>query len=630
MRFNSDETSVAPSASPEVPTDSPGGVRPSWLITRRQQAIVPVASILVLALLYAALAASFGRIHSFYSPDCGARWWMVRYAGPHGDVTRLRNDNRDVDPNGLLHPLTLLTTKNLINGYVATTPRGPAVQFPPLFPFVSRLLYLRFGRGALTLLPVASGLAALTVVWIIGRRLQLRSSMFLPAALGLATPLLLYSVLFWDHSIQILLSAIAALFLARACEEDRPELAIPAGCVLGLGILFHELFFALFVGILCGGIFVAARHPRSRRFAIRASVAATAGFVPWLICWLISNQALYGNPRGAHLTIAANYAASGALAAAERPARIAGRFVNAFTGVEVFGTPFARRALPLFGFCLVVALTASRFGRRARWLCAIAWIAAACICAYWCGSTQSAEGLFEATPILIPALALPVRRERPGPAAGSALSGRGAFYSWIGIACIVFFLLVIVNPQAPGLWGQRYLLTALPFLALLAARAIDTAWEGARSQRVLVALGAVALLCASLWSEALGLKMVRQRCEHFAELSDVVAQTAGPAIATDHWFLFAQMTDPPAARMFQLYAGDRQPMRIPQFYDALDALHIDRFAFFGRPLGLRLLAAQGARRASPFVPRFRVSSSVLTENDLVEFLFERQIGQPAP
>jgi hypothetical protein len=590
---------------------------------------VALGSILLAALIYCALALSFSRIDSFYSPDCGARWWMVLYAGPHGDVAHVVYDNAGVDPSGLLHPLTLLSTHNLLNGYVAMTPHGLSVVFPPLFPYLSRLLYLRFGRIGLHALPLASGLAALAIVWATGRRLQLRNSMLLPAALGLATPLLLYSVVFWDHSIQILLTAVAACLLARACDEERPLLAAPAGCALGLGILFHELFAMLFVGVVVGAIYIAACYPMRRRFALRSAAATAAGFAPWVVCWLISNQALYGSFRGVHLAIASNFAASGELARTIRPAHIMYRFVNAFTGVETLPTALARAAVPLFLACLFVALAASPFRRRAIWPVVLAWIVAAAIAATWCRVTQSAEGLFEATPILIPALSLPALPRGARSDSGKRPSGRGMFYRWIGVACIVFFMHIVVNPQQPGMWGQRHLLMALPLLALLSARSLDAAWEGGRGRRVIVAIGVAALLASSVWSETRALTAARLRSTDFAELCDVMGQSPAPALATDCWFLYAQMADPPHLRMFQLYAGDRQPERIPEFYTALDALHIDRFAFYGSAYGLRELAFQGAHRQSPFAWRFRASDRVLRANGLVGFLFERTKARPA-
>jgi len=74
---------------------------------------------------------------------------MIRNWNEHGNLIFLHYDFADADPEGRLNPLGLLTKQNLIDGYLVHLPRGFCTHFPPLFPFLSGLLYRRFGFGGL-------------------------------------------------------------------------------------------------------------------------------------------------------------------------------------------------------------------------------------------------------------------------------------------------------------------------------------------------------------------------------------------------------------------------------------------------------------------------------------------------
>ena len=557
--------------------------------------------LLLLTGVYAAGAAYLSGFHAFWSPDSGARLAMIRNWREYGSMTAFHDGHAPFDPDGHLQPLTF---------YLLRGERGFTTIYQPLFPWLSGLLFGAFGFGGLTVLPVLAGAGTAAAGYATARLLALRCRLIFPVALGLATPLAVYSVVFWEHSILMLLTAIAGYFLARALDggpRNGGRLAAAAGASLGAGVWFHELFLGLFASVLLTGCLSLPRGTRGRLLG-----GLAAGFAPLLALWVAGNCRLYGMPVGPHLSGSTKFAFQGHVVIADEwPARTAGPH----SLLRLLDLPHApRRALlqlvgsedpdavgrSLFLLLLVTTLIAWRGGRlrpAAAPLCAAASVVAVLPLS---GGTPWLNGLFEATPALIPALCAPWS-PRPLLAEGDRA---GLFLPWIGRACVMFSLIVLLNPVVPGLeWGSRYLLTVLPWLALLAASTFE-GWylsSGPRWRRA-AALAIVASIGLSVYSQASGLRSVRGSLAYAHALNLRAQRVTSPLLVTDTFWLGAELT-PSRLRQDQWLVRSAADRRA--FLDALPHLDAAEFTYMGgvsSPDSPGALARSVAHGPVPYAP----------------------------
>lgn len=616
-----------------------------------------LVSLAGVALLYAAVAAHFNGFHAFWSADSGARFAMIQNGLRHGSFTALTYGNAAADPAGSLHPLQF---------YVMRGPRGFNVMYPPLFPWLCGQGFRLWGFGGLTPLPLAAGLGTLWVTHRTAARLGLRSARFLPLAMGLATPLVVYSVVFWDHTLLMLLAAGAGHCWLRALQSQAAEsqpagskrakgkvmeirglgFAAASGALLGAGVWVHELFLLLFAAVFLACL------PLLRGAAPRRLVLGlTSAFLLVLLLWACGNRAMYGLWAGPHLMANVGH---NKVSAVDHNAGVRDaldlRQIAARAVFQLVGSPDPAAAQPAGaggggGTVLLLVLGAIALTARLRSVLAGAqggkaarlapclqlalYLAAAAVAARLLRCWVPSSGLFQVTPLLAPALAASWRggtslsvpeKDQPMTSSHSMLasvSPASVFCAWMGRVCALFALLVFVNPVLPGMdWGSRYLLTVLPFLVLLAAGVLERQYRdapaGAR-RAFLPVLGVV--LGVSAASQACGLAAVRNDLLYSRDLNRRAAALGAAPLATDIFWLGPELTasSPPQAqslvrseddRRLFLAAQDRAapPRRASQPGGAAGPKAGAGFTFMGTPGGLAALAQTAAGEGTPFRP----------------------------
>lgn len=544
-------------------------------------------SLLALAVLYGAAASTLSRPHAFWSPDVGAQFAMIQ-GGLRGDgVAHLAYANVVTDPEGQIHPLAF---------YLAHGPRGLFIIYPPLYPWLSQGAYRLLGFPGLSLLSALCGLGTAWATGLAARRLGLRYWSWLPLVMGLATPLLVYSVVFWTHAALMLLAALAAGGMARALREGRARWAVGAGAALGLGVCVHELLGMLLLAALAAALTL----PRTAR-ARRLAGALLAGAAPLLLGWLLANRWLYGLWAGPHL--AGNVANPRdhfyGWATLLGPVYLRGRVFSQLVGVETLTVPVA-----LFGLLLAAGVLAARRGGACRWAAVPLWAGAALAGLPLLWGAGSFSGLFPATPLLLLALT-PGPRPSPPAARGHVTPPpeigdpmqigdpmpAALFFTWARRACALFVLMVLLNPVPPGLeWGGRYLLTALPLLVLLAAGALERlhalAPQGPRRRAVLA--GAATLVAASLAGQVQGLAAVHRDLAFSRDLIGAARAAPGPALVTDlTWVGPELMASPvPLPEQYLVRSGEDRLLLL----DTLRTRRLSGLTYMGSFEGLDLLA----------------------------------------
>ena len=552
-----------------------------------------IAALLLAALaIYLAAGERLGRSDAFWSPDMGARWAMIR-SWRHGDsLVYIPYANADVDPSGQFHPLGLLTPQHLIDGHALRLRRRFCTQFPPLFPLLCAWASRLPAGRCLTLVPCVTGVLAVWAVYLLAWRLRLRSRLLVATALAFATPVLIYAGLFWDLNVQILICAVSSLLLLGALQTGRFRLAAASGACLGFGIFFHELFGLMFAALLAGSI-VVLKSAAGRR----AVAGLAAGFLPMLAVWILTNCLIYGLPLGPHLAVASNIRHSAVYAAQMSPANMGARALS-----QLFGLQPGQQG-NLFPVLLLAVGWAicSAIGRKAApgaplFLALIAPIALA-----WLMRADLAFGLFQATPLLWAALAWPGRErlDEGCPDADPAPDAATLFRRWILAAWLLFLAVVAVNPQDPGLnWGSRYMLTTLPWGAVLAACALESAFSNTRGfLRAGAPAAAAALIAVGVLANVRGMREIESETAGFANLA-LEYNTPAQAVVFGSWDWAGHPKADPPPHLFLV----RDPATEGEsFLSILDRLSISEFTFDGTPETFTQMRIAGLRHYPQFV-----------------------------
>lgn len=172
--------------------------------------------------------------------------------------------------------------------------------FPLAFPLLTAPFYRWLGFPGLLALPVLGFWATLWALVRAGRglRLSARAIAFATIALGLASPLLIYSAMFWEHSLALgLCTAGVALTVAAPALPSPPRrYALLGGLLLGAATLLREELVVPAVLLVPA---TWAAFPLERRTPVRAAGAALGLALAGLSIagW---NAWHYGHPLGIH------------------------------------------------------------------------------------------------------------------------------------------------------------------------------------------------------------------------------------------------------------------------------------------------------------------------------------------
>jgi len=150
------------------------------------------AAFCIVTVLFAVIALYLSSFHAFWSTDSAARFVMVQNFVEHGSLIKLNYPSRPLDPAGEINPYSY---------YLLHRAHDFVPQYEPLFPLLSTLPYRIFGFFGLTIIPLLSGIGTVYLIYLTTKLLDLKLAPYVPLAVGLGTPVIVYSVVFWDHSL---------------------------------------------------------------------------------------------------------------------------------------------------------------------------------------------------------------------------------------------------------------------------------------------------------------------------------------------------------------------------------------------------------------------------------------------
>ena len=187
--------------------------------------------------------------------------------------------------------------------------------YPPLFPFLSSLLHPLLGNRVTHFLPLLSFFLSLLLLSRILRRLRtsalMRYSMFFAFLLG--SPILMYSITFWEHLAGVLMAMCSLYFVvryfgregateagdlpvaARTQSGGRANLFLSA-FFLGVGALFRtEMLFLVAAYLAALGVNAAGTEGSGGERWKKLWPAAAGAAIP-LLGNVVFNYANYGHP----------------------------------------------------------------------------------------------------------------------------------------------------------------------------------------------------------------------------------------------------------------------------------------------------------------------------------------------
>lgn len=226
----------------------------------------PLVAALVLLAAYAALT-FVNDTHGFLGTDTGAKVATLEVMADRG---RLDPDvgywAERWDPDGSLHPLYLTVPKDDRWVQVTTLPMLYA-GYP---------LYRLGGYRAALLLPMLGSVGAALAARALARRLGDGDGAAAFWIVGLASPLAVYALDFWEHSVGVALVAWAAVLLIDVGRDARWPRGLAAGALLGAAAALRTeaLVYAAVLTAAAGIALLASRRPAR---AVAAGLAVVVG-----------------------------------------------------------------------------------------------------------------------------------------------------------------------------------------------------------------------------------------------------------------------------------------------------------------------------------------------------------------
>jgi hypothetical protein len=456
--------------------------------------------------------------HGFWSPDSAVRFVQLEsLARSHGREIAIPYPAAALDPQGRYVPL----------GHWFHFARGGRqyASYLPYFSLASVPPYRLLGFAGLAVIPAAAGLA---VVWVTYNLLRWRAPDLAGAGAlvaGLGTPLVVYSGVFWDHSLVAALSAGALATLYRQADGGSPvsgRRVAAAGALLGMGLWMRSEMYPLAAAVVCAWTYALA--PRERVRGVLMLLFGLAG--PAIAVW-VANTRLLGSPLGwkGHDLMTTRVAGAVQATSGRTPSSwIVEKLGNAYYQlISPDFYAFNGRAVALglslaLAFMLTGLLLRAGVARRSRRALAIGALGALAAGLLILSGRTVISGLLPAVPLLILALL-------PGG------TSRGERFLWATGG--LFTAAVIVTGTHGGLqWGPRYLLPVVPALVWLAAFAVARARASAPEVWPALRRVAGALAILSVMTQASGIEQVWRGTTMNARLNQWVRDLPAEIVVT--------------------------------------------------------------------------------------------------
>jgi hypothetical protein len=246
----------------------------------------PLLALACVATIYAILAFAALPQDAFFSSDEGLKFIQLQNCSRQGFAGfSVEYPGRGLDPDLSFVP---------INNPPALIRGGEVYAvYPIVFPTLATPLYRILGYAGLYVIPLVSGLLTLVITcWL--ARLTGGSGVSSTIVLSLCSPLVFYSLVFWDHTLGTMLSTLAIVLVVKNLDNGRKPWLIAAGILLGLAIWVRSEMYVM--GLVMP---VALFFFSSKRFVHTLSLCL--GMLVALVPLWIFQFLVYGDFIGPHV-----------------------------------------------------------------------------------------------------------------------------------------------------------------------------------------------------------------------------------------------------------------------------------------------------------------------------------------
>ncbi len=478
---------------------------------------------------------------TFWSPDCAAKF--LQMASVRFDPG-LRIDapyaGRSYDPALLAPPLEPM--------YYEVRGGELRMVWPELFALATHPLWKLLGWPGLFVLPIACGAACVALSGAVAERIRPGSGAVTAAVVAFASPVLLYSALFWEHTAAVALGMLALFgmvgFVQRPSAGGRWRVVV-AGAAAGLASAGLRAEMVLFAAALLAALFASCRG----RERLLAPLLGALGFLPgaapaWVMNLVVSGRGAPSNAVRNMEPPTFGYLKSEALSIV--PHFLTGRPVP----------PWASWLTTLAFAALVGGYLAHRANGR-RWPVWVALAATVPLAAASLVEMGATHGdWFHGWLAMCPVLALGFLVPREPPAGGSGAQRMVLVTTFAYAALLVVANALNLTPNGFAAqdnmeWGPRYWLAIFPLAAVLlgihrdalidAVRAC-TPRRAVRAASVALSLGLVLVSFAYL---RLGWHRIRNTLRGQADVRAALRAQGDRPLLTD-----AYMTSPMSAEQW--------------------------------------------------------------------------------
>ncbi len=577
-------------------------MRPPSPAKRASPRAALIAALLGVFLVYLLGAWLIASTRSIWSPDTGARFIQMQALLQPGADWSVPYPAAALDPEHRNSPLYLFAFYREGRAYI---------HYSFLFALLSALFFRLFGYFGLLVLPVLAGMGTALTVYALARALRLRFPIAPLLLAALATPLAIYSVVFWDHTITTGLAAAALYLCIRAITTGRLWLWFIAGAAVGAGYWFHEIMLPYLPALVAGAWWVRRRVPW-----LQASALVILGAVLLLVPLALINKSVYGTFFGPHLSNN-RLGSPGAVLQflLNVPEWGSGALYTLFAWgdsspayswqlrewLQNPGPQLVREvrvsqwmAVPVIAWFLLAVSGIWR--RRGGWIPFLIVVAGMLANSAWVLSHRDwPHSLFLACPLL--ALAFGAARKPPARRADTGTtetlsaekSEARQLAQTMGIVTVVYTIASLLKPNLGGTeWGARYLLITVPVLSLLVWSTVESllpergekngvaSWQpGAKP----VLAGMALLLAVSLVLQVHGFRIIHNMHQENRRLTDAFLQAPDDVIVSAVWW--APLCAAPAYPHKQiLYAGEPAFPAIPLF-EKMRAARVPGYTLIG-------------------------------------------------
>jgi hypothetical protein len=194
------------------------------------------------------------------------------------------------------------------------------ITFPFTFPLVTAPFYAMLGYRGLYVIPIISTWVLWFRFYAVCKRLELNSGAIAIAlaALIFASPLSIYSAMYWEHTLAVVLAfyGLTVVLFPNSAHLSRGS-AVLGGVLIGLSVWFRPEFLCLVGAVALLSLIAKFKWAKKFSPAAGKEILFTASLFLTILIFFCINKIVYGHPLGIHsIQIVEEFSLTGRLLAA--------------------------------------------------------------------------------------------------------------------------------------------------------------------------------------------------------------------------------------------------------------------------------------------------------------------------